>query len=185
MSTSISICTSALLMIGADEISSFSDETREAKLCANLYPTTRDSLLQQHPWRFSLGQVKLAKLTDKPLYGYSYAYQLPSGFLRVIEAERGEFSIYEDAIYSNQPELNITYQFRPQETAMPAYFSRVLELKMAEILAVAVSEELAKSNVFAEKVRQEVIRARSIDSQQQTNFEIESNNFLLTEIREV
>lgn len=185
MSSDISICTSALLMIGADEISSFDDETREAKLCANLYPTTRDSLLQQHPWRFSLGQSSLARLVDTPLYGYDYAYQLPSGFLRVIEAERGDFAIYEDVIYSNQPSLNITYQFRPAETSMPAYFTRVLELKMSEILAVSVSEELAKSNVFAEKVRQEVIRARSIDSQQQTNFEIESNNFLLTEIREV
>jgi hypothetical protein len=37
---------------------------------------------------------------------------------------------------------------------------------MAETLAVAASEELAKSNVFAEKMRQEMIRPRSIDSQQ-------------------
>jgi hypothetical protein len=70
-------------MIGVDEISSFDDETREAKLCTNLYPTTRDSLLQQHPWRFSLGQASLARLVDTPLYGYDYAYQLPAGFLRV------------------------------------------------------------------------------------------------------
>ena len=65
-------------------------------------------------------------------------------------------------------------------------FPNGLEAMQNEDLeAVAVSEELAKSNVFAEKVRQEVIRARSIDSQQQTNFEIESKNFLLTEIREI
>lgn len=185
MTSQIALCASALLMIGADEITSFDEDTREAKLCTNLYPTTRNALLQQHPWRFSLGQGTLARLVAKPLYGYRYAYQLPSGFLRVIEAERGNFALFEDKLYSDEPSLNITYQFVPDEGRFPAYFTRVLELKMAEILSVAVSEELAKSNVFAEKARQEMIRARAIDSQQQPNFEIASNNFLLTTIREV
>ena len=65
MTTPLAICSAALLMIGADEISSFDETSREAKLCANLYDTTRDELLQLYPWRFAVGQMQLPKLQQK------------------------------------------------------------------------------------------------------------------------
>lgn len=104
MSTPLSLCSAALLLIGADEISSFEDGNRAAKLCANLYPRTRDELLQSYPWRFATVQESLAKLVTPPLFGFRYAYQLPAACLRVLGLENGaDFHLFEGRLYTNSP----------------------------------------------------------------------------------
>ncbi len=184
MTTPLSICSSALLMIGADEITSFEEGSREAKLCANLYDVTRDELLQVYPWRFAAGQAQLAQLVDEPLFGFRHAYQLPSEILRLIAADtEQEFRTFENRLYTNAPAIRITYLFRPQESKMPAYFVRAVELKMAEILALALQEDVAKSRLMAEKSNQQIIRSRSIDAQQQTTANLPEHNFLLSNVR--
>ena len=184
MSTAISICSAALLMLGADEITSFDETSREAKLCASLYPTTRDELLQSYPWRFALGQATLGQLTSNPLFGYQYAYQLPADTLRVIAVEDGApYRLYENRLYCDSPAVRIVYLFRPTEERLPAFFVRTLELKMAEILAVALHEDLNKSRMMEQKARDQMVRARSTDAQQQTPAEPMFGNFSLVTAR--
>lgn len=169
MSTAISLCSAALLFIGADEISSFEDGSRAAKLCANIYPRTRDELLQSYPWRFATTQETLAKLTTTPLFGYSYAYQLPATCLRVMGLEGGaDFHLFDGRLYTNLPEARITCLVRVNESRMPAAVQRALEFKMAEMLAAALIEDMAKSQLFGQKAEQQLQRARVLDAQQQT-----------------
>lgn len=80
--TDISICSNALLKIGAESITSFLDGTAEAEVAANLYPMIRDGLLASYPWSFAVGQKSLPRLAGVPLADYSYAYRLPNDFLR-------------------------------------------------------------------------------------------------------
>lgn len=169
MSTAISLCSAALLLIGADEISSFDDGSRAAKICANLYPRTRDDVLQSYPWRFATAQERLAKLVTLPLYGYSYAYQLPANCLRVMGLEgQADFNLFEGRLYTNSAEARITYIARVSENRMPTSVQRGLELKMAEILAVSLVEDVSKSQLFGQKAEQQLQRARVLDAQQQT-----------------
>ena len=42
--TSLSICSDALLMLGARPISSFSEGTDESNICDRLYPNSKDYL---------------------------------------------------------------------------------------------------------------------------------------------
>ena len=60
--TDISICSNALLKIGAESITSFLDGTAEAEVAANLYPMIRDGLLASYPWSFAVGQKSLPRL---------------------------------------------------------------------------------------------------------------------------
>lgn len=180
MTTALSICASALLMIGADEISSFEEGSREAKLCANLYDVTLEELLQLYPWRFAVTQKKLGKLTEKPLFGFSHAYQLPANMLRLLGADTPQnHRIFEDCLYTNAEPMSITYIQRPPESRLPAYFTRVMELKMAEILALALQEDATKSRMMAEKAHAQTLRARGIDAQQQTTPILADSNFAL------
>lgn len=78
--TDISICSNALLKIGAESITSFLDGTAEAEVAANLYPMIRDGLLASYPWSFAVGQKSLPRLAGVPLADYSYAYRLPNDF---------------------------------------------------------------------------------------------------------
>lgn len=185
MTTDVSICTSALLMIGADEIESFVDETREAKLCGQIYPTTKLKLLQSHPWRFSLGQEQLAQLSTIPKYEYNHAYQLPAGFLRVIETNNATFDykIFEDKLYTDADEVYVTYQFDPGEEDYPEYFQRLLELEMSSILSISMLEDLEKAKLFEQMARRQALQARSVDSQSQPNEALEDVNFDLIQVR--
>jgi len=165
--TKVSLCTAALLLIGADEIASFSDSTREAKLCKALYDTTKDGLLQSHPWRFAINQVELNKLAAAPLYGFSSAFQLPANYLRLIKKDPPalDYEIHEDKIYCNATALKITYAFSPPENKFPAYFARALEFAMARLLAIALQEDSDKAMVYGNLLKQQLIDAKLIDSQ--------------------
>jgi len=56
ITTDISICAAALQLIGAEEIESFLDETREARICASIYPTVKKDMCQSSAWQFSIRQ---------------------------------------------------------------------------------------------------------------------------------
>lgn len=184
MPTPISICSAALLMIGADEISSFEEGTREAKLCLNLYQTTLDELLQTYPWRFATLQTQLARHVKTPLFGYGHAYALPPNLLRLLQTQGVEdYRIFEDGLHTNAQNVYITYIARPKEQQMPAYFTRIVEFKMAEILALALQEDLTKSRLLADRADSQLIRARGIDAQQQTTAVMPEANFTLTHVR--
>ena len=185
MTTPLAICSAALLMIGADEITSFDETSREAKLCANLYETTRDELLQLYPWRFAVGQMQLPQLAAKPLFGFRHAYQLPSDLLRLIGTDTDHaYRLFENRLYCDAPAMRITYLFKVPEARLPAYFVRAVELKLSEILAIALQEDLPKSRLMGEKADKQIIRARAIDAQQQTIATLPENNFLLSQARE-
>lgn len=185
MTTPLAICSAALLMIGADDISSFDETSREAKLCANLYATTRDELLQLYPWRFAVGQMQLPQLTDKPLFGFRYAYQLPADMLRLLGTDTPvPYRMFENRLFSDASTMRITYLFKVSEARLPAYFVRAIELKMAEILAIALQEDLSKSRLMGDKADKQLIRARAIDAQQQTTAQLPEYNFLLSNARE-
>jgi hypothetical protein len=51
--TGVSICADALILLGAEPISSFNDGTDESNSCDRLYPDTRDSTLVMYPWSFN------------------------------------------------------------------------------------------------------------------------------------
>lgn len=184
MATDISICSAALLMLNADEITSFDDETREAKLCAALYETTKENILQMHPWRFALGQVTLAKLTSTPLYGFNNAFQLPANTLRVIEIDSGlEYQIYEDMLFTDADTVNAVIQFAPPESEFPAYFTRLMEFAMAELLASALLADESKMQIFERAKLRQMQSARSVDSQIQPTLTFNDNNFFMTNVR--
>ena len=75
--TGITICSDALIMLGAKAITSFNDGTDESSTCDRLYPDIRDSTLVMYPWSFNTKKVQLAQLLTAPTNVWRYAYQLP------------------------------------------------------------------------------------------------------------
>ena len=60
--TSLSICSDALIMLGAQPISSFTEGSDAAQACDRLYPDLPDSLLSRYPWSCSYQKTQLARL---------------------------------------------------------------------------------------------------------------------------
>lgn len=65
MATSdVEICNSALQKLGAEDITSLSDNTRRAQLCNRQYNKIRKKLLRSHPWNFAIKRQFLSEVTD-------------------------------------------------------------------------------------------------------------------------
>lgn len=74
----------ALLDIGADPIDDIENTNLpNAIKVKSVWEYIRDEVLSEIDWRFAKTRAKLAQHTIEPLYGYSYAYALPSDFLRL------------------------------------------------------------------------------------------------------
>ncbi|AJY13715.1 hypothetical protein K6W16_10385 [Burkholderia dolosa] len=85
MTSSVSICSSALLQLGDKPISSFDEPTDRALVCSNLYAEVRDAMLRAHPWNSCTKRVVLAPLAEAPPFDYPYQFQLPADWLRTIQ----------------------------------------------------------------------------------------------------
>ena len=77
--TSIDICSRALILIGAEPITSFDDGNNEALIASNMYEDVARAALVNSRWRFSTNQAVLNRLTSEPTGRYDAAYQLPTG----------------------------------------------------------------------------------------------------------
>ena len=186
--TGISLCSKALLKIGASTITSFEEGTAEAEVAANLYPCIRDGLISSYPWSFALAQTRLPRLETTPLADYAYAYLLPDDFLRIISAGSGnkgkglQYRIAKDCLHTDISEVNLTYIYRPDENNFPAYFCEALINKLAAEFCIPLTESSTRAEFLNKLAENTINRARSIDAQQSTPSCFE--DFTLVEIRQ-
>lgn len=154
--TAVSICSDALIMIGAKPISSFNDGTDEASVCDRLYPDIRDSTLVMYPWSFSTKKIGLSRLLTAPTNVWRYAYQLPGDRLAgpravydsaaVGTTPRKDWEIQGDQLLTNLDAVFIDYQYSVPEYAMPQYFVQLMKYMVAWHIAEPITEQQEKSN---------------------------------------
>lgn len=182
----LQICTNALLLLGADEINSFEDESQEAKLCAALYERTVRAMLELYPWRFSMKQASLNKVVGfTPISGYQYAFALPTDRLRAVFKPYTtlDYRIVGDKIYCSSNEFKMEYQYRAPEVVWSESFARAVEFDMARALAVALLEDDSRADRYEKLMRQQLQRAKSVDGQQQAGDMLEDSQFSLIAVR--
>jgi len=181
MPTNIEIASNALILIGDNPISAFTEEGVGATAAANLYDQTYQSVLSEHPWTFALKEQLLNLLSQTPddLTNYDKAYQLPVDLIRLWAIfPYSDYTIVGDKLYSNQSELLARYTFKQEETLLPAHFVKALEYKLAAEFAQLVTESQTKSEYFSTLYLQSLARARNIDSQGKPPTPIISSPFV-------
>ena len=157
--TGLSICSDALIMLGASPLSSFTEGTDAAQACDRLYPDLRDSLLSRYPWSWSYQKQQLSRLASAPLNEWQYAYQLPGDMLsgvRALFASSGSnesplrygWEIYGEQLYTNLETVYIDYQATINEAKMPNYFVHFLRTAMAAELGMVITDQVSKSDYF-------------------------------------
>ncbi len=172
--TKIGMCSRALLKIGVQAISSFDDGSVEAEVAQNLYPGVCDHLLSSYPWSFATAQKRLARLSAQPIADFSYAYQLPSDFLRALSVGTGDqgrgvsYRIQEQRLHTDMEGVILTYIFRPDETAFPPYFSHCLITHLAAEFCLPLTESSSRGETLLRIGEKDLQKARNIDAQQQT-----------------
>ncbi|NUT87169.1 hypothetical protein HNO91_12100 [Pseudomonas corrugata] len=173
MATGVSICSNALLMLGAQTINDFNDQVNldRAKLCANLYPTVRDDMLRQHPWNCCIKRVVLAPDAAVPAFGYEHAFELPADFLRVLEVgtagQQIDYLVEGRSIQADTTVLELRYVFRNEvENTWDSALIKLVTLAMASVLAYPITQSTALQQALEQQLEMEKRRARAVDGQE-------------------
>lgn len=160
--TKLSICSDALILLGASPLSSFSEGTDAAQICDRIYDDLKDSIIASYPWSWSIKKTKLARLTEEPKSEWKYLYQLPGDTLAGVRAvfnsdnpgirpiSRG-WEIIENKLQTNEEDVWVDYQFSPGESVLPTYFVQLLKYAMAAEIAEAVTDQITKADYFERK----------------------------------
>ncbi|AET91078.1 gp11 [Burkholderia sp. YI23] len=152
MTSSVSICSNALIRLGDKPISSFEDGTDAANACANLYRSVRDALLRTHPWNCATKRVVLAPLTAVPAFDYAYQYQLPADWLRTIQVGARDcgldFTMEGQRILCDANSLPLVYIFQNTiESTWDDMLVELMTLKMASALAYPITQSASMAQV--------------------------------------
>lgn len=191
MTTGVTICSNALLMLGAKPISSFADsDDNEAyspldrvSLCANLYPVERLAFLRQHTWSGSIKRVVLSADLNSPPFGFQYRFQRPADWVRTVQVgqyegyvpdyrtEGGYFMTDEGVFY-------LTYVADVDESKWDTLMIDVMTRRMAAVLAYPITRDAGQEQLKTQEYAQKLQEAKSIDGQDDPSSTVGSSILL-------
>ena len=183
--TPLDICSRALILIGAEPISSFDDGTTESTVAVNMYEDVAQSALVNTRWRFATNQKVLNQLSDAPTGRYDLAYQLPSGLLMLhavtVNDNLIDYQMYGDKVYADTATSDTViadYTFRAEEQVWPSYFTLAVEFSLAIIFATSIARDASLAGLMTDRAEVSMAKARTLDSQQQTTRKLATNRFI-------
>lgn len=148
----VALCNLALLDIGDEVIESLLDDSDRARMCRHIYPAARDEMLTVIQPHAAVRRATLAGTTT-PLYGWDYAFALPSGCLVPLDVDDDESAWSREGatILSNWTPINLRYVYRLEDvTQWPQHFTRAVVAYLAARFASARSRP---ASVVQEKYR--------------------------------
>ena len=183
--SAIDIASRALVLIGAEPITSFDSSSTEALVATNMYEDTVRAMLSTARWRFATEQAVLNQLSDVPTGRFDIAHQLPSNLLVLhgvtVNDNLIEFTVYGDKVFSDatsSDSLVADFTFRADEVDFPSYFSLALQYSLASIFATSIARDDRLMQMMETKANQLMAKARNIDAQQQTTRKLVTSRFI-------
>jgi hypothetical protein len=162
MATSdVDICNSALFLLGADEISSLSDdESDNAATLARLYEPFKEAKLTEYPWHWARELRQMSRDATSPVTSWRYRFIIPAESIRVHDyyasSEVGARPVRDlerigDYVYTDRDELYVQSTEDKSEADWPRLFEQFFTNALAAEIAIAVTGKESMYNMFAGK----------------------------------
>lgn len=164
MTTDVSIASQALLLLRANTINSFSDDSDEAEIMNEMYQDHIAHLLSIYPWTFATKKRQLNQDSTSPIGEYTYSHIIPAETLllwAVFNTDQvgalpvRDYDIYTDdsgrRIYSNYPALYADYTIYPDEAIWPAYFTLFAINSLAAHVAIPITGNSDLATLYHQK----------------------------------
>jgi len=171
MTSAVSICSNALLLLGDSPISSFDEANDRTRAVSNLYSYKRNRVLRLHPWNCASKRVVLSPDVDAPPFDWSYQFTLPDDWLRNIsvglKGSTDDFLIENKKILMNTNICRLRYIWRNNaEETWDALLVDVMTQVMVAALTYTITKSTAKQATEEEIVKAALKLARNVDGQE-------------------
>lgn len=162
------VCSNALLLLGAQTINSFDDESDRATLVSNLWPNALEAILRSHPWNCAVKRLSIAPDATAPAFDFAYQFTLPGDCLRVLSVgEKGaevEYTLEGRKVLADESELLLRYVFRNENIpSWDALLVQASEAYMAMTLAYPITKSASMFGAMTDLWNLKLRQARSID----------------------
>ena len=144
--TRFDISNKALVLVGANIITSFDEATTESTVAGQLYESTLEAMLTRIRWRFATKQLQLSYQATAPLGRFKSAYQLPADALLIhtitVSGNIIKFDRYGDKLYadtSSSDTFICDYTYQTSEAEFPPYFKQCMVFELASLFAGAIA----------------------------------------------
>lgn len=177
MATAVSICSNALLRLGADPINSFdeADNTgsniERARLASNLWPTVRQQVLRSATWNCAIKRVVLSPDSTPPAFGFANRFLFPGDWLRTLAVGRAEcdstrYRTESRYFLSDDSAFYLRYVFDNTNPATwDASLIAAMEQAMAWALAYPVTKSTSLRDTLGMEMKDFLANARGLDAQ--------------------
>lgn len=188
MVSEVSIANQALGFLGANPITSFSDNSTSAELMRDNYPFIRDAVLTEVAWTFATDRT-ISTTADRDEWDQHYKHALPLDWMQVLRTYRnvssdrklisngwvreGNFILTKDATVYMWGIKRVT------DTALfsPA-FVQCLATRLAMDLCMTITENVSRHGTLMQEYGAKVREAAISDGVQGFNEVIESNSLI-------
>ena len=187
MASVVNMCNSALNLIGASTISALTEDTKNARLCNQRYEPVRNRVFRGHNWNCLIKRVELAQNSTAPIVEYTYAYALPSDFLRVLKIHNGttdsiasdlDYKVEGKNIITNQTTVYLVYVSLDEDpNNYDAYLREAISHQLAADLAYAITNNATLAKNYLINADERLREARFVDATENSLDTIEANEF--------
>ena len=181
--SNVDICNQALTFLGAERITSLTQNSENARRCNAIFEQTRNEVIRSHPWNFAVARVSLALLSTTPVdSSFSAEFQLPADCLKVLtitDQADPEFKIEGRKLLCDYSEVYIRYIKKVTDPVQfDDNFIEALAAKLAMKLAYPITESKTLAELSKELYDDILADARSIDAQEGTPEETIEGDWL-------
>ena len=173
MASKIDICNGALMHVGVQPISSFTDDIESARLCNQEYAKVRRSVLSEYPWSCAEKSLALALTTTNPVRTkYDFEYTLPGDLLQVKEwlPTGFKFEVEGNVVITNETDIVLVYTFdNDNPESYDALLVETFEYRLAARLAIPLREDKGLRDRLKEDAAGVLERAEIRDSKMSNN----------------
>ena len=190
MSSKVDLANEALLVLGADTITSFSDTSINAVMVNRFWTTERDVVLRSHRLICAIATANMAALSDTPIIDWEYKFALPTDpyCLRVLDVRtvtgdiKLDHEVHGRELLTEESSVDITYISRVEDVALyDALLYEALVFRMAWKLSYPITRDLGVMQSMGQMYEAVVREARSMDSQEGSQDVLETDT--LTDLR--
>jgi|TARA_R110002051_G_scaffold78603_1_gene142152 hypothetical protein len=177
MASKVDIANEALLMLGANSITSFTDNDSNAVLVNRFFDGERDAVLRSHRWNCAITTANLASLATAPIIDWAFKFTLPTDpyCLRVLDVRtvsgdiKLDHAIQGRELLTEESTVDITYIQRLEDaTLFDALLHQAIVFRIAWKLAYPITRSHTVMSQMGAMFESIVREARTIDSQEGT-----------------
>lgn len=154
-SDQIDLASKACVLLGANQISSFEEETTEGLAVRTFYDLVYESCLVHRNWSFAKRTLRLSEIEETPEeWEFNHTYRIGVDILKIINVQNQASKfvrVTNRKIYTNIPNAFAVCLTRTDEQLLPADFKLAFIHLLAAAMATTITDDSSQQVRFEEK----------------------------------